>query len=154
MPQPSPTLPCPCGAVSPRGKPLAYADCCGRYVEHFDTTPAPDAERLMRSRYSAFVLQRRDYLLATWHASQRPATLDFEPGAHWLGLTVRSHRVIDADHAEVEFVARYRTAAPGAGGRPGRLHERSGFVRDDGRWCCGDDDSRGVEARRNRSPYG
>ena len=25
-------------------------------------------------------------MLATWHASQRPATLEFEPGAHWLGL--------------------------------------------------------------------
>ena len=68
--------PCPCGALSPRQKALVYADCCGRYVEDFDATPAPDAERLMRSRYSAFVLQRRDYLLATWHASQRPATLD------------------------------------------------------------------------------
>mgnify|MGYP002663163026 CR=1 FL=1 len=92
MPQPSPTLPCPCGAVSPRGKPLAYADCCGRYVEHFDTTPAPDAERLMRPRHSASVLQRREHLLAPWHASQRPSTLASAPGAHTLGLTVPCHR--------------------------------------------------------------
>ncbi|MBU4424895.1 MULTISPECIES: YchJ family protein [unclassified Acidovorax] len=142
MPQPTPTLPCPCGALLPQRKPLAYADCCGRYVEHFDTTPAPDAERLMRSRYSAFVLQRRDYLLATWHASQRPATLEFEPGAHWLGLAVRSQRVLDADHAEVEFVARYRTAGLGTGGRAVRLHERSRFVREAGRWYYVDGDSR------------
>ncbi|MCM2347357.1 YchJ family protein [Acidovorax soli] len=137
MPQPSTPLPCPCGALSPRRTPLAYADCCGRYVEHFDTTPAPDAERLMRSRYSAFVRERGDYLLATWHASQRPDTLAFEPGAHWLGLEVRSHRVLDADHAEVEFVARYRVA-----GRAVRLHERSRFVREAGRWFYVDGDSR------------
>ena len=92
-------------------------------------TPAPDAESLMRSRYSAFVLERRDYLLATWHTSTRPAGLDFEPGAKWLGLEVRSQRQLDADHAEVEFVARHRVA-----GRAERLHERSRFVREDGRW--------------------
>jgi uncharacterized protein YchJ len=53
--------PCPCGRiVSPpaaRGKPqpLAYAQCCGPYIDQFDTYPAPDAEALMRSRYTAFV---------------------------------------------------------------------------------------------------
>jgi len=109
--------------------PQAFGDCCGRYIDHFDTAAAPDAEHLMRSRYSAFVLQRRNYLQATWHASMRPATLDFEPDARWLGLEVRSHRVLDAEHAEVEFVARYRVA-----GRAVRLHERSRFVREDGRW--------------------
>ena len=76
-------------------------------------------------------------LLATWHASQRPATLAFEPGAHWLGLEVRSHRVLDADHAEVEFVARYRVA-----GRAVRLHEKSRFVREAGRWYYVDGDIR------------
>ena len=83
----------------------------------------------MRSRYSAFVLGRADYLLTTWHASTRPAQLDLDPAAKWLGLEVRAHRSIDAAHAEVEFVARYRE-----GGRAVRLHERSRFVREDGRW--------------------
>lgn len=91
----------------------------------------------MRSRYSAFVLQRRDYLLATWHAAQRPPQLEFEPGARWLGLEVRHHRALDAAHAEVEFVARYRVA-----GRAVRLHENSRFVREDGRWYYVDGDSR------------
>ena len=138
MPPPSSfSAACPCGRLSPRGKPLAVADCCGRYLAHADSTPAPDAEHLMRSRYSAFVLQQRDYLLATWHASTRPAKLEFEPGAHWLGLDVRRHRVLDADHAEVEFVARYRVA-----GRAVRLHENSRFVRAAGRWYYVDGDSR------------
>ena len=128
---------CPCGRLSTKRQPLALAECCGRYLDHFDTAAAPDAEHLMRSRYSAFVLQRRDYLLATWHASQRPSCLDFEPGAQWLGLEVRRQRTLDAAHAEVEFVARYRVA-----GRAVRLHENSRFVREDSRWYYVDGDSR------------
>lgn len=122
-------LPCPCGRQS-GGRALAYAACCGRYVEHAADLAAPDAESLMRSRYSAFVLQREGYLLATWHASRRPAAIDFEPGARWLGLQVRAHRRLAPDAAEVEFVARQR----GAGGRAWRLHECSRFVLQDQRW--------------------
>lgn len=123
-------MPCPCGRVDVRKRPLAYADCCGRYLDDWDGTPAPDAEALMRSRYTAFVRERADYLLATWHASHRPATLDFEAGVRWLGLEVREYRPQDADHAEVAFVARQRDAS----GRAHRLVERSRFVREDGRW--------------------
>lgn len=118
---------CPCG----RG--TAFAACCGRYSG--TGTPAPDAESLMRSRYSAFVRGDAAHLLATWHASTRPATLDLEPGVKWLGLEVRAHRAIDADHAEVEFVARSRLA-----GRASRLHERSRFVREGGHWYYLDGD--------------
>jgi SEC-C motif-containing protein len=98
--------------------------------------PAPDAEALMRSRYSAFVLQQADYLRATWHASTRPDTLDFELGTRWLGLEVRRHQVTGPDAAEVEFVARYRL-----GGKATRLHEKSRFVREEGRWFYVDGDS-------------
>lgn len=121
--------PCPCGRRDARGRALAFAACCGRYLAHFAHTPAPDAESLMRSRYSAFVCEDAPYLLATWHASHRPPSIDFEPGLRWLGLDVRAHKVIDATHAEVEFVARSRLA-----GRAHRLHERSRFVCEDGRW--------------------
>jgi SEC-C motif-containing protein len=115
---------------------MAYVQCCGRYVPAFDTSPAPDAETLMRSRYSAFVLERADYLLGTWHARTRPRELGFDSGVKWLGLDVRQHKVIDADHAEVEFVARQRDRS----GRAVRLHERSRFVRESGRWYYVDGD--------------
>ena len=115
----------------------SYADCCGRYVDHFSKAPAPDAEHLMRSRYSAFALERADYLLATWHSSTRPASLGFDAGARWLGLEVREHKTTGADTAEVEFVARYRVD-----GRAVRLHERSRFVREDSRWFYVDGDQR------------
>ncbi len=140
---PRDTDPCPCGRTAPRaGKApavRAYADCCGRYLPQADDSaaPVPDAESLMRSRYTAFVCEQRNHLLTTWHPSTRPATLEFEPGARWLGLDVRSHRVLDADHAEVEFVARYRVA-----GRAVRLHENNRFVREGGRWYYLDGDSR------------
>ena len=126
---------CPCGRVDAKKRAVGYVDCCGRFVDHFNTTPAPDAERLMRSRYSAFVREQASYLLATWHSSTRPASLDFEAGAKWLGLEVRQHQVTGADTAEVEFVARYRVQ-----GQAVRLHERSRFVREDGRWFYVDGD--------------
>ena len=122
MPSPSADL-CPCGRLNARRQPLAWGACCGRYVDDW-ALPAPDAESLMRSRYSAFVRERADYLLATWADEQRPATLDFDPGACWLGLDVRSQSTNGDDRAEVEFVARWRVA-----GRAVRLHERSRFVR-------------------------
>lgn len=84
----------------------------------------------MRSRYSAYVLGREDYLLATWHASTRPVALDLaaSPRPKWLGLEVKAH-LPAGDAATVEFVARFKT-----GGRAQRMHEISRFVREDGRW--------------------
>lgn len=115
---------------------MAYAQCCGAWIEDFTGRPAPDAHALMRSRYTAFALGRTEYLLATWHPATRPADLTLEPGVKWLGLDVRSHRAIDATHAEVEFVARSRLQ-----GRAQRLHERSRFTREaDGRWYYVDGD--------------
>ena len=133
--------PCPCGRTqakpgqSAKAVALLYADCCGRYLDHGDDAAAPDAESLMRSRYTAFVRERGDYLQATWHPSTRPVALDFEPGTQWLGLEVRRHRPTGGDRAEVEFVARYRV-----GGRAVRLHETSRFVREGGRWFYVDGD--------------
>jgi SEC-C motif domain protein len=124
------STPCPCGTALP------YADCCGRYHGGDQHLQAPTAEALMRSRYSAFVLDLRDYLLATWHASTRPAELEPNPpGLKWLGLEVKKSAQQDAGHATVEFVARSKL-----GGRAHRLHETSRFVREDGRWFYVDGD--------------
>ena len=91
---------------------------------------APTPVALMRSRYSAYVQCRTDYLLQTWHASTRPPSLAIDdPAPRWLGLTIRDALAADDDHASVEFVARYRI-----GGRVNRLHEHSRFVREAGRW--------------------
>ncbi len=119
---------CPCGRMQGK-RILSFEQCCQRYLDDFDSTPSPDAESLMRSRYSAFVLQRASYLLNTWYSSHRPAELDFDDNVKWLGLQVEAHRVLDSEHAEVEFVARSRLL-----GKASRLHELSRFTLQDGRW--------------------
>jgi SEC-C motif-containing protein len=124
--------PCPCGRTTSKGQALSLDTCCGPYHANHN---APDAESLMRSRYSAFVLGDVPYLLATWHSSQRPAELTLETGGKWLGLEIKQHRVTSPDTAEVEFVARFRV-----GGKAVRQHERSRFVREDGRWFYVDGD--------------
>ncbi len=127
--QPGPA-PCPCGSALP------YAACCGRWHAGPQHLQAPNAEALMRSRYSAYVLGLSDYLRDTWHPRTRPAeTPVFDPAVRWLGLEVRRHEMLDADHAVVEFVARSKV-----GGRAARLHETSRFVREGGRWTYLDGD--------------
>ena len=84
----------------------------------------------MRSRYCAYALKLEAYLLATWHPGTRPAALDLAAdNTKWLGLEVKQYLAESAERATVEFVARYKV-----GGRAGRLHEVSRFVREDGRW--------------------
>ena len=125
---------CPCGRIGAHGQPVAWEACCGPV--HAGEA-APDAERLMRSRYSAFVQGNVPYLLASWHRSTRPATLTLESGAKWLGLEIRQHRITGEGTAEVEFVARFRVS-----GRAVRQHELSRFVHEDGRWYYVDGDVR------------
>ena len=110
--------PCPCGTSSD------YSLCCGRHLD--GGQPAPTAEALMRSRYTAFVLGREAYLMATWHPDFRPSELKLadDPPTKWLGLQIRHHEESGPNHATVEFIARYKI-----GGRAHRLHETSRFVR-------------------------
>ena len=91
----------------------------------------------MRSRYSAFVLEREAYLLSSWSASHRPESIAFEPGVKWLGLEVRLHRQTGEATAIVEFVARQKPVQ----GSAVRLHERSRFVCEHGRWWYVDGDA-------------
>jgi SEC-C motif domain protein len=112
---------CPCESG------VLLALCCGRFI--FDGALPENAEQLMRSRYSAYVLREPDYLLRTWHASTRPAALTLAEDSRWLGLTIKRHVMQEPDRALVEFVARYRV-----GGKGHRLHETSRFERLNGQW--------------------
>ncbi|RUL80894.1 YchJ family protein [Pseudomonas aeruginosa] len=123
MTQPS----CPCGS----GDPLD--DCCGRYHQGH---PAPTAEALMRSRYSAYALGLVDYLRDTTLPAQQ-AGLDLDGirawshSSTWLGLEVENHEVLGGqpEHARVTFVARWHDADGEHAHR-----ECSGFVQRNGRW--------------------
>jgi SEC-C motif domain protein len=114
---------CPCGTGLP------YAECCGRL--HDGTAAAGTAEQLMRSRYSAFAVGDAAYLLATWHPTTRPASLELDPSVRWTGLDVigGTGGGLLAREGTVEFRAWYRHD-----GDTGSQHEVSRFVREDGAW--------------------
>ena len=119
--------PCPCGQLQPA------VTCCQPYLQ--GQAQAPTAEALMRSRYTAYCQGNVDYLIATHHPSQRKlndrTTLAQSiQQTHWDGLAI-----LDTQQGQptdrkgiVEFVAAYRTPVPG------QLHERSHFVKENGRW--------------------
>ena len=84
----------------------------------------------MRSRYSAYAFKLEAYVLATWHSDTRPAVLNLAAdNTKWIALEIKKHIAEAAERATVEFVARYKI-----GGRAGRLHEVSRFVRETGQW--------------------
>jgi SEC-C motif-containing protein len=130
------TQTCPCGTGT------AYRACCGPL---HDGERAPTAELLMRSRYSAYVLGREDYLFRTWHPRTRPEDLSPAGDVTWLGLEIlaTSGGEVADDTGTVEFVARSR-ASDGLHA----LHETSRFVRRNGRWVYVDGDvAPGVQLR-------
>ena len=120
------SAPCPCGSGD------AFGACCGPVIAGAD---APTAERLMRSRYTAFVIGDAAYLAQSWHPRTRPDDIDIDPDLVWTGLEIVDAEAGGADDATgvVEFRASWRQGA-GAETDVGVLHERSTFVRLRGRW--------------------
>ncbi|GAA3039227.1 YchJ family protein [Actinokineospora globicatena] len=121
---------CPCGTGLP------YDECCGRA---HSGTPAPTAEALMRSRYTAFTLGDVDYLTRTWHPDTRPVDLTLDPDQRWTRLDILSTEAGTPFHTAgtVEFRAHYTR-----GGHRDSLHERSRFTRENGKWLYLDGDIR------------
>ena len=109
---------CPCLSGLP------YPECCGRF---HDGAPAPTAEALMRSRYTAFATGNVAYLLETWHPSTRPRAMELDADTRWYRLDILATTAggpLDTTGA-VEFEAFYRG---------GSQREHSGFIREGGRW--------------------
>lgn len=98
------TLKCPCG----QGQ---YIECCQPL--HLKQQFAQTAEQLMRSRYSAFVMQQIDYILETTALGQqdfldRAAIAEWSKSNQWLKLEIVQHQPkLDKTHALVEFKAHY-----------------------------------------------
>ena len=126
--------PCPCGSQK------LLNQCCGVYLQ--GQLPAPTAEKLMRSRYSAYCLKNIDYLFNTEHPSHRKtnsrklitATAN---NLRWLGLTVVNTEggQPEDETGVVEFVAVYQE-----GKFVAQLHERSNFIKEKGKWFYTDGD--------------
>ena len=115
--------PCPCQSGS------AYPECCGPF--HHGDAAAPTAERLMRSRYSAFALDEVEYLLGTWHSTTRPEQLETDSAIRWTGLEIvgRTGGGLLDSAGTVAFQARFSID-----GRSDIHRENSRFVREGGRW--------------------
>jgi SEC-C motif-containing protein len=121
--RPLPTDRCPCLSGE------TYGECCAPF--HSGAASAPTAERLMRSRYSAYAVGDADYLRSTWHPSTMPATLELNDEQTWTRLDIIGRTaggILDTE-ATVEFIAYYRFD-----GARYEQHENSRFVRESGRW--------------------
>jgi SEC-C motif-containing protein len=121
--------PCPCGSE------LNLDGCCGPII---DGAPAPTAEALLRSRYTAFVLGDIGYLADTLSADIRgdfdQVEAEITAGkAKWKGLEVRAitDGGVDDERGSIEFIARFRL-----NGRSRVHHELAEFSRQQGRWIC------------------
>lgn len=116
---------CPCGSR------LKYKKCCEVY---HDSVEAADALKLMVTRYSAYAAGDSSYIMRTTHQSNpdfkddRKAWAEeidrFCDSTEFLGLEVLDFIEGD-DEAFVEFKAKLSD---------GILHEKSRFVRENGRW--------------------
>jgi SEC-C motif-containing protein len=122
---------CPCGSS------ITLDACCGLYI---DGKPAPTALSLMKSRYSAFVLVKGEYLKSTLSEHQK-ADFDSEEfeqqaaGTKWMGLEIRNcvNGGVKDETGTVEFVAKYKEK-----GQHVVHHELAKFTREDGKWVFND----------------
>ena len=119
---------CPCGSGQ------LLSECCAPAID--GTRPAPTAEALMRSRYTAFVLEEIDYLGASLDTRMRK---DFDAASvrEWLGdveftgleiLRTQAGQPGDSKGV-VEFRAKFVKA-----GEDSEIHEQSRFKQKGGRW--------------------
>ncbi|CBS89942.1 conserved protein of unknown function, SEC-C motif domain (plasmid) [Azospirillum lipoferum 4B] len=115
---------CPCGSG------LVFDRCCGPILAG---EPAPSAEALMRSRYTAFVRHDIDHIERSCAPETRAAfshddAVRVAEECEWGPLTVMKAEE-NGDDGMVEFFLTFRRD-----GEEWPVHERSRFRRVDGRW--------------------
>ena len=118
---------CLCGS----NKPLL--SCCEPIIN--GASLALTAEALMRSRYTAHVIQNEQYLLDSWHSSTRPESIDVNTSEQWIRL-----KIINSEENNVEFIATYRLQ-----GKAYKMHENSRFIFEDGKWFYADGEIKSEE---------
>lgn len=118
---------CPCGSG------LELTACCGPILAG---EPAPTAEALMRSRYTAYATGHVEHLRRSldtrWQAAfDEKATREWSENAQWQGLTILSVKGGGENDAEgeVEFIVAYHME-----GKDQKMRERSKFKRRNGEW--------------------
>ena len=119
---------CPCGSD------LAYAECCEPLIK--GVRAAETAERLMRSRYTAYARKEVGYLHTSLHPDHRKdfdekTTRAWAEKSQWYGLEIVKTEAGGPDDAEgkVEFIATFSQD-----GAKQRHHESADFKKVDGTW--------------------
>lgn len=107
-----------------------FTVCCEPYI--IGTQKAPTAEALMRSRYSAYVVQAVNYLLVTTHISKREhhskvAMLQWAKNNLWHRL-----EIMEVTKSTVEFKAYY--SEKDNVNCVEMHHEKSSFALHEGTW--------------------
>lgn len=151
---------CPCQinpTVETASSALSYQDCCQPYhnafyngeVDKVDGIKAETAERLMRTRYSAFVLVKSEYIVKTTLPAQQglldvAAIERWAKETDWAGLEIVEHTPkLGKRHAQVEFKAYFESPEETTGCLAEKVqahHELSTFVKvkdkanNDARW--------------------
>ena len=151
---------CPC-QINPTAETtsstLSYQDCCQPYHDAFYNgevdkavgIKAETAERLMRTRYSAFVLVKPEYIVKTTVPTQQSfldvnAIESWAKETDWAGLEIVAHKPkLGKRHAQVEFKAYFKSSEKTTSGLAVKVqahHELSTFVKvkgkanDNARW--------------------
>ncbi|KYK72291.1 YchJ family protein [Aggregatibacter actinomycetemcomitans] len=109
-----------------------YGECCGHF--HSYAQFPETAEQLMRSRYAAYVLKNVPYIVETTVPSQQKllnvqSIQTWAENTQWLGLQILNTETLTKVQSAVEFNAVFQ----GEDGEQSH-HERSIFVKIDGRW--------------------
>ncbi|WP_422362026.1 YchJ family protein [Reichenbachiella sp.] len=119
---------CPCGSNR------KLSDCCGGVIS---SKSAKTALQLMKSRYAAYSIGEAQYLLDTTHKKNRSAYSiegieQWSKENTWTKLEIVSveHGSISDDRGLVEFKAHFTDPV----GENQVHHERSSFLKDDGKW--------------------
>lgn len=117
--------------------------CCGKYHEG---TLAPDAESLLRARFTAYKTANVEYIVGTTHRKNDEYTGDDRSYALEVKKTAKKNAVMSMniisqepgsheDEHYITFTVKFRPRSPDAQGKPPEVTtERSHFVREDGKW--------------------
>lgn len=92
----------------------------------------------MRSRFEAYRRGDAAWLRRTWHPATRPEVLDLADNPRWRGLQIVGTEA--GGPADSSGIVEFRATYLIEGGGVGILHERSRFVRENGRWLYVDGD--------------
>ena len=109
--------------------PEALAEIRDAWARHA-VVSFPD-QPLSLEELEAFTRGDATYLLESWHASTRPASVDLDDGTVWRTLQIVD--VVAGGPEDATGIVEFRASFRGPDGA-GVLHERSNFVREGGRW--------------------